>query len=280
VAALSGLAAMLFPAAKELQSFCIFYGADEAADREVIRSVAASVSGAPRNFSILGKSPTRIQLVEDFRHKVVCFDIPRAATEKQILPFFESLLGVNGEISCVSSLPNDMRLLAFVTGPCGHFDNVPAPRTISVSAIVDPETRLYDDPPDSWTADRMNAWILVRTLQQKGGIGQKFSGLIERNQSKSFQIEVTRLINYFIKRLNPKTKDEKSRALAVSLLWTAGYLGIKWQILPWSWKVERVEQVLKQLFAASCKSLPDPQALEEGLIPLSQGDLNMVFCHG
>lgn len=259
VGALSELAAMLFPAARDFTSFCIFYGADEAVDREVIRSVAACVLGAPRNFSILGKSPTPLQLAKDFRHNAVCFDIS-SRTEKQILPFFESALGINGEISCDSSLPSDMRLLAFVTGPCGHLDNMRVPWAISVSGIVDPETRLYDDLPVSCTPDQMNAWISSLTRQQKGAVRQRFVDLIERNQSKAFQIEITHLIDDCIKRLNPKTKDERTRALEVAQLWVAGCLGIKWRILPW--KVERLERVLEQLFAASCKSLPDLQALE------------------
>jgi hypothetical protein len=134
------------------------------------------------------------------------------------------------------------------------------PWAISVSGIVDPETRLYDDLPVSCTPDQMNAWISSLTRQQKGAVRQRFVDLIERNQSKAFQIEIKRLIDDCIKRLNPKTKDERTRALEVAQLWVAGCLGIKWRILPW--KVERLERVLEQLFAASCKSLPDLQALE------------------
>jgi hypothetical protein len=134
------------------------------------------------------------------------------------------------------------------------------PWAISFSAIVDPEMGLYDDLPDSCTADQMNAWILSRARQLKGAIGQKFVDLIEWEQSKNFKIEVTDQINDFIKQLNPKTKYERNRARAVALLCATGRLGIKRGIL--SWNVEKMEQVLRKLFAASCKSLPDPQAIE------------------
>jgi hypothetical protein len=260
-ATLSPFAATLLPAASALPSFCIFYGADEASDRELIRSVGASVFGSPQNFSILGKSPPPLQLVADFRHGLVCSDIPRHATKKQILSFYETLLGINGEISRVL-MPRDTRLLALVTGPLSHLDNVP--QSISVSAIVHPETRLYDSLPGFSTSEQMNARILFHAQQQKGGIGQKFVELIEQNQSKPFKIWVTRQIHYFIKQVQPKTRDERIRALAVSLLWVAGRLGIKWQILPW--RVERLERVLKQLFVASCRPLPDFSALEGAAI--------------
>jgi len=152
-------------------------------------------------------------------------------------------------------LPRDMRLLALVTGPHSHLDNVP--QSISVSGIVDPETRLYDSLPDSSTPEQMNARILLHAQQQKGGVGRKFVALIE---SRSFRTLVTGLINDFMKQLQPKTKDETSRALAVALLWTAGRLGIKGRILPWT--VERLEEVLKQLFAASCIRALEEVAIE------------------
>jgi hypothetical protein len=209
----------------------------------------------------LGKSPTPLQLVADFRHGLVCFDIPRHATTKQILSFFAPILGVNGDISRVS-LPPDMRLLALATGPHSHLDNVP--QSIAVSAIVDPETRLYDNLPGFFTPEQMNARILFLAQQQKGGIGQEFTDLIEKYQSKSFKIWIRRLIDDFTKQLQPETRDERIRALAVALLWVAGRLGIRWKILPWT--VETLEGVLKQLYAASCKSLPDLSALEETAI--------------
>jgi hypothetical protein len=46
VATLSPFAATLLPAARDIPSFCIFYGADAALDREVIRYAAACVFGA------------------------------------------------------------------------------------------------------------------------------------------------------------------------------------------------------------------------------------------
>jgi hypothetical protein len=163
VALLSGLGATLFPAVGHFQSFCIFYGADSTLEREVIRSVAACVFGVPHNSSILSRSPTSLQTAADFRHAVVCSDIPAHATNKQILSFFEPLLGISGEISC-ASLPPDTRLIALATGPRSQINNVP--RSISVSAIVDPELKLYDSLPDLFTPEQMNAWILSHTRQQ------------------------------------------------------------------------------------------------------------------
>ncbi len=157
VAALSPLAATLLPAVRHLPSFAIFFGADAALERDVVRYVAASVFGAPHNFPILGKSPTPLQLVADFRHGIVCSDIPGHATKKQILSFYQPLLGISGEISPVS-LPSDMRLLALATGPHSHLRNVP--QSISVSGIVDPETSLYDNLPNSCSPEQMNARIL------------------------------------------------------------------------------------------------------------------------
>jgi hypothetical protein len=133
VAVLSAFAATLLPAVRELPSFCIFYSADEASDREVIRYAAASVFGAPPNIPIFGKSPTALQLVADFRHGLVCSDIFSQATIKQIQSFFGTLLGLSGEISSVA-LPSDMRLLALTTGPHTHLDKVDTSKNLALLA--------------------------------------------------------------------------------------------------------------------------------------------------
>jgi hypothetical protein len=258
VGILAGLAGVLLPALKELVSFGIFYSADEASDRKVMLSAAASVMGM-RHLSILDKRP--LELAANHRHGTICSDIPSDATEKQVSSLFRGLFRAGGGQIGGNLLPEDIRLLAFTTGRDSQLGSVP--QSISVSAIVHPELRLYDDLGGQSTPEQMNARIVANAAKHRGVAGRQFILEMERclAQSADFGREVKKLANDFFTQLHPKTAAERERAWALALFWAAGVLGIKWKILPWS--EQRVKSVLNELFVAACRSLPDPQARKE-----------------
>jgi hypothetical protein len=265
VVILSGLGAILLPAATDVPSFCISYPCDEASDREVLRRVGASVSGLPKNLPLRGSPQWTAEVAAGHRHALLCVDIPDLITPKEINSFFKPLLSARGAPKsrpangCVPV--DDLRLLVLATGTRNHVNHVP--RSIYVPSIVDPEMRMYDSLGNGWTPDAANRVLLKAVRRNHGVAAVAFRRRIEKSPAATWS-SVQRLTREFIGELNPATEEEWRRARAIALLWAAGRLGIEWRILPWT--VERLRSVLRQLYVAACESLPDPKSVNEEVL--------------
>ena len=154
VGILSGLGAMLLPAAPDVPSFCIAYPCEEPFDREVLRCVAASVGGIAKSLPLSGSPQWPAEVAAGHRHALLCADIPDLITPKEINAFFRLLLTARAAPKSPGNGNNqidDLRLVVLASGTRNQVNHVP--RSICVPSIVDPEMRMYDSLENGWTPD-------------------------------------------------------------------------------------------------------------------------------